>query len=122
MIELSLLSSSNFEKILQEESISKLERSKESLNGTKDPSKHLLDFENFMHKLIMNISDILARSLQDKWPDLIIEMNANNDTIYYRSDSRMYCFSQNKSSTGKYCGKRHDVVLKVTINSIVNLN
>lgn len=83
------------------------------MTETNDPSKHLFDFEDIMHNLIMNISTILTNNLQDKWPDLIIEMNANNDVIYYRSDSRIYCFSPNKSSTGKYCGKRHDVILKV---------
>lgn len=83
-----------------------------------DLSKYLLDFEHTVHKLILNISNIFSNSLQDKWPDLIVEMHANNETIYYRTDSRIYCFSQNKSSNGRYCGKRHDVILKVKIESL----
>lgn len=77
-----------------------------------DSTKHLMDFESVVQTLIINIANIIANSLQDKWPDLIVEMHANSDTICYRSDSRGYCFSQNKSSIGKYCGKRHDVILK----------
>lgn len=61
----------------------------------------------------MNICNILTNSLQDKWPDLIVEMHIHNETIYYRADSKMFCYSQSKSSMGRYCGKRHDVILKV---------
>ncbi|XP_037045765.1 otoferlin [Bradysia coprophila] len=96
-----------------EESITKLEETKESLDCRPNDTKHNLSvFEDVINKFIASISNILANSLQDKWPDLIIEMHGNNDIIYYRSDSRIYTFSQNKSSTGKYCGNRHDVILK----------
>lgn len=106
----------------QEETITKLEESKDLLNcRPNDATQQLSAFEDVIHKLVASISNILANSLQDKWPDLIIEMHGNNDTIYNRSDSRIYCFSQNKSSTGKYCGNRHDVILKVITDQTLNI-
>ncbi|KAJ6640631.1 hypothetical protein Bhyg_05562, partial [Pseudolycoriella hygida] len=62
-----------FLQVFIKEIFMKLETLKECLDCENEASKNLDDFENIIQKLIVDISNIVANSLQDKWPDLIVE-------------------------------------------------